>query len=183
MINKVILIGNAGQDPEVRYTGDPNNGAKVATVRLATTERFKDRNGNQQEHTEWHNVVLWRNLADVVEKYVRKGSQIYIEGRIRTRTWDDQNGMKRYATDIVADNLQLLGRRSDNNSGQQGGNQNQGYGQPQTAPSYQQQAPSYQQQTPAYQQPQQQAPAYQPQPQTAAPQAQVEDLPGDDLPF
>ena len=87
MINKVILIGNVGQDPEVRYTGDASNGAKVATIRLATTERYRDRAGNQQEHTEWHNVVVWRNQADVVERYVKKGTQLYIEGRIRTRSW------------------------------------------------------------------------------------------------
>ena len=78
MINKAILIGNVGQDPEIRYTGDVNNGAKVATFRLATTERYRDRNGNLQEHTEWHNIVVWRNTADVVEKYVKKGTQVYI---------------------------------------------------------------------------------------------------------
>ena len=113
MINKVILIGNVGQDPEVRYTGDANNGAKVATIRLATTERYRDRSGNLQEHTEWHSVVVWRNQADVVEKYVRKGTQLYIEGRLRTRSWDDQNGNKRYATEVMADTLQLLGRKPE----------------------------------------------------------------------
>ena len=101
MINKAILIGNVGQDPEIRYTGDASNGTKVATLRLATTERYKDRNGNLQEHTEWHNIVVWRNTADVVEKYVKKGTQLYIEGRIRTRSWDDQNGNKKYTTEIV----------------------------------------------------------------------------------
>lgn len=120
MINKAILIGNVGHDPEIRYTGDVNNGTKVATVRLATTERYRDRNGNPQEHTEWHSVVMWRNLADLVEKYVRKGTQIYVEGRIRTRSWDDQTGNKRYTTEIVADTVQLLGRRSDNQPQQQG---------------------------------------------------------------
>ena len=131
MINKVILIGNVGQDPEVRYTGDANNGAKVATLRLATTERYRDRNGNIQEHTEWHSVVVWRNTADVVEKYVRKGTQLYVEGRIRTRSWDDQTGNKRYTTEILADTLQLLGRKSDNPASQGG---------------YQQAAPAYPQQ-------------------------------------
>lgn len=121
MINKVILVGNVGQDPEVRYTGDVNNGTKVATLRLATTERFRGRDGNPQEHTEWHSVVVWRNQADVVEKYVKKGTQLYIEGRLRTRSWDDQNGNKRYVTEIVADTLQLLGRRSDGQGQQQGG--------------------------------------------------------------
>ena len=156
MINKVILIGNVGQDPEVRYTGDASNGAKVATIRLATTERYRDRNGNPQEHTEWHNVVVWRNQADIVEKYVKKGTQLYIEGRIRTRSWDDQSGNKRYTTDIVADTLQLLGRRPEGN-GQQGGYQNQGYAQPQ-----------------GYQQPAQ---------QPAAPQNIADNGPEDDLPF
>ena len=173
MINKVILIGNVGQDPEVRYTGDASNGAKVATIRLATTERYRDRNGNPQEHTEWHNVVVWRNQADVVEKYVKKGTQLYIEGRIRTRTWDDQSGNKRYSTDIVADTLQLLGRRPEGN-GQQGGYQSQSYGQPQ---GYQQ---PMQQQSYAPQQP-----AYAPQPvqQPAAPQNIADNGPEDDLPF
>ena len=153
MINKVILIGNVGQDPDVRYTGDANNGAKVATIRLATTERYKDRNGNTQEHTEWHSVVVWRSTAEIVEKYVRKGSQLYVEGRLRTRSWDDANGNKRFATEIMADTLQLLGRRSDSQ------NNNNAYGYQQTAaPAYQQQAaPSYQQpvqqQTPMAQQP------------------------------
>ena len=193
MINKVILIGNVGQDPEVRYTGDATTGAKVATIRLATTERYRDRSGNLQEHTEWHSVVVWRNQADVVEKYVRKGSQLYIEGRLRTRSWDDQTGNKRYTTEVVADTLQLLGRKQDGQGApQQGGYQSQGYGQPQggyqqggyqqAAPAYPQQG-GYQQQTPAYQQPAPQ-PAYaQTVQQPAAPQGSADDLPGDDLPF
>ena len=162
MINKVILIGNVGQDPEVRYAGDASNGAKVATIRLATTERYKDRNGNLQEHTEWHSIVVWRNTADVVEKYVRKGSQLYIEGRLRTRSWDDQTGNKRYTTEILADNLQLLGKKSDNPGGQGG------YQQPQQ---------------PAFQQPGVQPQSYAPVQQPAPQQAQAEDLPEDDLPF
>ena len=158
MINKVILIGNVGQDPEIRYTGDVNNGTKVATLRVATTERYRDRNGNLQEHTEWHSIVVWRNTADVVEKYVKKGTQVYIEGRLRTRSWDDQNGNKRYVTEIVADTLQLLGRRPEGQGQQQGGYQTPG------------------QQQPAYQQPYQ---------QPAQPQARpmVEEQPDDDLPF
>ena len=168
MINKVILVGNVGQDPEVRYTGDATNGAKVASLRLATTERYRDRNGNLQEHTEWHSIVAWRNTADVIEKYVRKGTQLYIEGRLRTRSWDDQNGNKRYTTEIMADTLQLLGRKSDNPA-------SMNPAAPQAAP--QQYAP--QQQT--YSAPQQ--PQYsQPQP-AAKPQNIVEDLPDDDLPF
>lgn len=167
MINKVILIGNVGQDPEIRYTGDVNNGTKVATFRVATTERYRDRSGNLQEHTEWHSIVVWRNTADVVEKYVKKGTQVYIEGRLRSRSWDDQNGNKRYVTEIVADTLQLLGRRPEGQ--QQGGYQQpaqQGYQQP----TYQQ--PGVQQQ-PTYQQPVQQA----------QPKPAVDDLPEDDLPF
>ena len=167
MINKVILIGNVGQDPEIRYTGDVNNGTKVATFRVATTERYRDRSGNLQEHTEWHSIVVWRNTADVVEKYVKKGTQVYIEGRLRSRSWDDQSGNKRYVTEIVADTLQLLGRKSD---GQQGGYP----------------APAQPQQ-PAYQQPAYQQPAYQQQPvqpvQPAQPKPAVEDMPDDDLPF
>ena len=171
MINKVILIGNVGQDPEIRYTGDVNNGTKVATFRVATTERYRDRSGNLQEHTEWHSIVVWRNTADVVEKYVKKGTQVYIEGRLRSRSWDDQNGNKRYVTEIVADTLQLLGRRPE---GQQQG----GYQQPQP---YQQ--PGVQQQ-PTYQQPGvQQQPTYQQPVQQAQPKPAVDDLPEDDLPF
>ena len=138
MINKVILVGNVGQDPEVRYTGDASNGAKVATLRLATTERYRDRNGNLQEHTEWHSVVVWRNTADVVEKYVRKGTQLYIEGRLRTRSWDDQNGNKRYVTEILADTLQLLGRKQD---GQGAPQQSYAPAQPSYAPVQQPAAP------------------------------------------
>lgn len=179
MINKAILIGNVGQDPEIRYTGDASNGTKVATLRLATTERYKDRNGNLQEHTEWHNIVVWRNTADVVEKYVKKGTQLYIEGRIRTRSWDDQNGNKKYTTEIVADTLQLLGRKSDNQSAGQ-------YGQS-AAGGYQQRPQEVQQgygQQGGYQGQAQlgYAPATQAQ-KPAAPQNIADDMPDDDLPF
>lgn len=179
MINKVILIGNVGQDPEIRYTGDVNNGTKVATFRVATTERYRDRSGNLQEHTEWHSIVVWRNTADVVEKYVKKGTQVYIEGRLRSRSWDDQNGNKRYVTEIVADTLQLLGRRPE---GQQQG----GYQQPGVQQGYQQPQPYQQpgvQQQPTYQQPGVQQPTYQPPVQQAQPKPAVDDLPEDDLPF
>ena len=111
MVNKVILVGNVGMDPEVRTI---ESGAKVARVRLATTERLFDRQANEtKEHTEWHTITLWRGLADVVDKYVRKGSQIYIEGRLRTREWTDKDNQKRYTTEILADDMKLLGRRSD----------------------------------------------------------------------
>lgn len=115
-LNKAMLIGNVGKDPEVRYLenqSSSSNTTKVASFTLATSERYRDRNGEQHENTEWHNIVAWRGLADTVEKYVKKGTQVYIEGRLRTRSWTDQSGSKRYTTEIVADNLQLLGRRGD----------------------------------------------------------------------
>ncbi len=151
-LNKVMLIGNVGSDPEVRYLENnpqnPGNNVKVATVRLATTERYRDRNGEQRENTEWHTVVLWRNNADVAEKYVHKGSQIYIEGKLRTRQWTDQTGNKRYTTEVVADTLQLLGKRPEGESQAQGGYQG-GYAQG-GQPAYQPAAPqgAYQPQAP-----------------------------------
>ena len=135
MVNKVILIGNVGIDPEVRSL---ENGTKVARVRLATTERLFDRQSNEtKEHTEWHTITLWRGLADVVDRYVRKGTQLYIEGRLRTREWTDKDGNKRYTTEILADTMNLLGRRSDNPASSEGAQayggaqpQNNSYGQP-----------------------------------------------------
>jgi len=109
-LNKVMLIGNVGKDPEVRHL---ESGATTASFTLATTERYKDRNGETKEQTEWHNIVCWRATAEVVEKYVRKGTQLYIEGRIRTRSYTDRDGNIRYITEINADNLQMLGRRSE----------------------------------------------------------------------
>ena len=110
-LNKAMLIGNVGKDPEVRHL---ESGVPVVTISLATSERYKDRNGEVKEQTEWHSVVLWRQLAEFAEKYLRKGMQIYVEGKIRTRSWEDQNGQKRYATEVVADVVRLLGRKSDN---------------------------------------------------------------------
>lgn len=111
MINKVILVGNVGGDPEVRTT---ESGVKVARIRLATSERYTDKqSGERKELTEWHTITLWRGLADVVDRYVHKGSQLYIEGRLRTREWTDTNNIKRYTTEILADNMQLLGSRGD----------------------------------------------------------------------
>lgn len=166
MINKVILLGNVGQDPEVRTL---ETGVKVARLRLATTERIFNRQTNETtEHTEWHSITLWRGLADVADKFVRKGSQIYVEGRIRSREWE-KDGQRHFGFEIVADDMRLLGRRAEGTQ-QQGGYQ--------SAP----QATQYQQpQQP--QQPQYQAPQYQvqPEPIPAAPQMPVEDP--DDLPF
>ena len=110
-VNKVILVGNLGKDPEVRHL---ENGATVANFSLATTESYKDRNtGERRDQTEWHNVVLWRGLADIAEKYLKKGSPVYIEGKIRTRSWEDKEGNTRYTTEIVGDQMQMLGRASD----------------------------------------------------------------------
>ena len=110
-LNKVQLIGNVGKDPEVRYL---DSGVAVATFPLATTDRaYTLANGtNVPERTEWHNIVLWRGLAEVAEKYVRKGDKLYIEGKIRTRSYDDQNGMKRYVVEIFGDNMEMLTQRS-----------------------------------------------------------------------
>jgi single-strand DNA-binding protein len=115
MINKVILLGNVGADPEVRAL---DGGKKVARIRVATTERYTDQQGNKQEQTEWHSVTLWGSLADVADKYVHKGSQVYIEGKIRTREYE-HNGEKRYATEIMANDMKLLGRPKDANDAPQ----------------------------------------------------------------
>jgi len=177
MVNKVILVGNVGMDPEVRTL---EGGTKVARVRLATTERMFDRQANEtKEHTEWHTVTLWRGLADVVDRYVRKGSQIYIEGRLRTREWMDKDNNKRYTTEILADTMNLLGRRSDNpaNGGSQG---QQAYGSSQQggySGGGNSGAGGYQQPSQGGYRP---APATQPQ-QPAAPAMPAEDP--DDLPF
>ena len=117
-VNKVILVGNLGKDPELRYT---SSGTAVATFSLATSERYKDRNGEQQEKTEWHNIVAWRNLAEICGKYLHKGKQIYIEGRIQTRSYDDRDGNKRYITEIVADQMQMLGSRDEMGGGRSRG--------------------------------------------------------------
>jgi len=105
-VNKVILIGNLGADPEMRYTP---GGAAVCELRLATNESWTDKKGERQERTEWHRVVVWGKRAEVVSKYLSKGRQVYVEGRIRTRSWEDKEGNKRYTTEIIADNVQFLG--------------------------------------------------------------------------
>jgi len=104
-LNKVMLIGNVGKDPEVNFTP---SGVKVAVFRMATAETWKDKDGAVQEHTDWHSIVAWRGLADVVEKLVRRGSRLYVEGKIQSRSFEDRDGNKRYVTEIVADNLLLL---------------------------------------------------------------------------
>ena len=109
-VNKVILVGNVGKDPEIRYL---EGGTAVCSFPLATSETYRNRDGERITSTEWHNIVLWRGLAEIAEKYVKKGSQLYIEGRIRTRSWDDREGNKRYTTEIIGDNMQMLGRRPD----------------------------------------------------------------------
>jgi single-strand DNA-binding protein len=117
-LNKVMLIGNLGKDPEVRAIP---SGVKVANFSIATTESYNDKNtGQKVDKTEWHNIVMWRGLAEVAEKYLRKGSQVYVEGRLQTRSWDDQNGQKRYTTEVVADNMVMLGRPAGNREGGDG---------------------------------------------------------------
>ncbi len=115
-INKVILVGNVGKDPEVRYL---EGGASVANFSLATTEFYKNKSGEKVSQTEWHNIVAWRHLAELSEKYITKGRQLYIEGRITNRSWEDKEGNKRYTTEIVAGKIQLLGRKSDDTNGGQ----------------------------------------------------------------
>jgi single-strand DNA-binding protein len=110
-VNKVILVGNLGKDPETRHL---DNGAVVTRFPLATSESYKTKDGNRVDQTEWHNIVLWRGLAEVADKYLQKGNSVYIEGKIRTRSWEDKEGNKRYTTEIVGDNLTMLGRKSDN---------------------------------------------------------------------
>ena len=109
-INKVILVGNAGRDPEIRHL---DSGVAVATFTLATSETYIAKNGDRVTSTEWHNIVLWRGLAEVAESYLKKGNTIYVEGKIKTREWTDKDGNKRYTTEIVADNMVMLGGRKD----------------------------------------------------------------------
>lgn len=116
MVNVAHLIGNVGKDPEVRTTA---SGQQIASFSLATSQRWKDREGNKQEKTEWHNVVAWGKLADIVARFVTKGSKLYIQGRIETQSWDDkESGQKRYKTQIVADQMTMLGDRKSGDSGE-----------------------------------------------------------------
>ncbi|MFZ5798547.1 MAG: single-stranded DNA-binding protein [Desulfobulbus sp.] len=120
MINKVILIGNLGADPEIRYT---QSGTPVVNFRLATTESWKGQDGQMQEQTEWHNIVAWKRLAEICSEYLAKGSKVYIEGKLQTRKWQDQNGNDRYTTEIVAREMKMLSPR-----GQSSGKENMGGG-------------------------------------------------------
>lgn len=104
-VNKVVLIGNLGADPEVRFTP---SGVQVVSATLATSEGWNDKNGERQERTEWHRLVLWRKLAEIADQYLKKGSKIYVEGKLQTRSWDDQKGHKRYVTEVVVNNLEML---------------------------------------------------------------------------
>ena len=172
MVNKVILVGNLGKDPELRYTP---SGAAVVNFSLATSETYKDRDGNRQTKTEWHNIVAWRQLAEICGKYLHKGKQVYIEGSLQTRKWQDRDGNDRYTTEILANQMQMLGRSDENGGGYQGG----GQGSYESAPS--QQYGSQPQQAAPQQRPQQQ-----PQPQQQRPAPVYEEPvfnPDDEIPF
>ncbi|HEC18383.1 MAG TPA: single-stranded DNA-binding protein [Gammaproteobacteria bacterium] len=135
-VNKVILIGNLGQDPEVKYM--PNGGA-VTNVTIATSESWKDKNtGEQKENTEWHRVVFFRRLAEIAGEYLKKGSKVYIEGKLQTRKWQDQQGNDRYTTEIIANEMQML----DSRGGGGGGSFNPSAGQSSSAPSQPAAAPA-----------------------------------------
>ncbi|PCH71589.1 MAG: single-stranded DNA-binding protein [Bacteroidales bacterium] len=110
-VNKVILVGNVGKDPEVKYL---DNGVAVCNFSLATSETYNNKNGEKVTQTEWHNIVFWRKLAEIAETYVKKGMQIYVEGQIRTRNWEDKDGVKRYTTEVFGTSMQMLGRKADN---------------------------------------------------------------------
>lgn len=122
-LNKILLIGNAGRTPDIRAVGD----TKVASFTLATTERYKGKDGNVREETEWHNIAVWGKLADVVEKYVDKGTQLYVEGRIKTEKYTDAQGVEKYAVKVVASSLQLLGKKEGGSAPAVQPQQNSGY--------------------------------------------------------
>lgn len=180
-VNKVILVGNVGKDPETRYLDEST---AITKFPMATSETYKNRAGERVSTTEWHNIVLWRGLAQVAEKYVKKGTQIYIEGRIKTRSYDDADGNKKYITEIVGDQMQLLGRRPDEGDDSQFSQQSPGQ-----SPSTPQAQSPVQNQEPM----QNQAPAQKPSTAQEQPPAQDEgstddpfdggDNGPDDLPF
>ncbi|MVW71320.1 MULTISPECIES: single-stranded DNA-binding protein [unclassified Bordetella] len=162
-VNKVILVGNLGRDPEVRYSPD---GAAICNVSIATTSQWKDKaSGERREETEWHRVVMYNRLAEIAGEYLKKGRSVYIEGRLKTRKWQDKDtGADRYSTEIVADQMQMLGGREGGEGGYGGGSYDEG------APRQQQRAPA--------QRPQAQRPAA----PAAAPAANLADM-DDDIPF
>ncbi|MDQ7733805.1 single-stranded DNA-binding protein [Halomonas sp. SpR1] len=175
-VNKVILIGNLGQDPEVRFT---QGGTTVANLNIATSDSWLDRNsGQRQERTEWHRVILFKKTAEIAQQYLRKGSKVYIEGRLQTRKWQDQSGQDRYTTEIVANDMQML-----DSGGQQQAPQHGGYQQP----PHNQQRGAYQQTPPnnlryGAQQHQGQRPPQRQQPYEAPDPAQYDDF-NDEIPF
>jgi single-strand DNA-binding protein len=116
-VNKVILIGNLGADPDLRYTP---SGAAVANFNIATTEKWRDKDGNMQERTEWHRIILWARQAEIAKEYLRKGSSVYIEGRIQNRSYEDKDGVKKYVTEIIGQRMQLLGGRGGGGSSESG---------------------------------------------------------------
>jgi len=187
-VNKVILVGNLGQDPEIRYM---QNGKAVANLSMATSEVWKDQQGQQQEKTEWHRVVAFDKLAEIIGEYVKKGSKIYCEGKLQTRKWTDQQGVERYSTEIVISEMQMLDSKPQGQQqGQQGGwgqqqGQQGGWGQQaqqqQRAPVNQQQAP--QQQYNYIQPPSAQQGATAQQPQQQHQQHNVQSTYPDDIPF
>jgi len=123
-LNKVMLIGNLGKDPEIRTIP---NGTKVANFSVATNENYTDKNGNRVDKTEWHRIVMWRGLAEIAEKYLKKGSTAYFEGKLSTRSWGDGNGQKKYSTEIVVDNMQMLGGRQSEGAPANAGSQAPAY--------------------------------------------------------
>ncbi len=171
-INKVILIGNLGRDPEVKYTA---NGAAVCNVSVATTRNWKDKNsGDKVEETEWHRVVFYDRLAEIAGEYLKKGRPVYVEGRLKTRKWQDKDGKENYTTEIVAEQMQLLGGREGGGGGGGGGN----YGGGATAPE------DFNQDAPARQAaPRAAAPTSRPAPAPAAKSATGFDDMDDDIPF
>jgi len=142
MLNKVMLIGRLGADPEVRFMP---SGGSVATIRLATSRRWKDKQtGERKEETEWHRVVFFSRLAEIAGEYLKKGSQVYVEGRIRTQKWQGQDGQDRYTTEIVADSMNMLDSRSGGTSEFGGDQPSTGYSAPSSKPAYQPQQPAQQ---------------------------------------
>jgi single-strand DNA-binding protein len=131
-INKVILIGNLGRDPEVRYSAD---GAAVCTISIATTSTWKDKNtGEKKEETEWHRVVFYNRLAEIAGEYLKKGRSVYIEGRLKTRKWQDKDGQEKYTTEIIADQMQMLGGREGGSASMSSSNGSDGDYEPPQAP-------------------------------------------------